>query len=186
MVITNARDGQLQTWLHPGALSLATSTVLASFFRSILYATRVRGEEASSSRTARHQRPISRTLLLFLSQSNPELCCTGLPWVTRSSLSLSCGQLDSEYTDCQGLRHKPGEEGESLGLSRGGVASRGPLGRGKVEQIKVSQVPLQTATLNPKVSSNGLGQRAGEGNLGKSSIAQSLGRSRKPRIIMWR
>lgn len=53
MEITNSGDGSLQAWLHPGALPLAASTVLASFFGSILYTAGGRGEEASSSRTAR-------------------------------------------------------------------------------------------------------------------------------------
>lgn len=43
MEITNSGDGSLQAWLHPGALPLAASTVLASFFGSILYTTAGRG-----------------------------------------------------------------------------------------------------------------------------------------------
>lgn len=77
--LTNSRDGQLQAWLHPEALPLAASTALASFFRSMLYTPRGRGEGAGSSGTARHQHPVSRMLPLSLSWSNPKLCCTGPP-----------------------------------------------------------------------------------------------------------
>lgn len=101
--------------------------------------------------------PQRKAQLLFLGQSNPELHCIGLPWVTCPSLSLSCGLLALEFIDWQSLGHKSGEEDKPPGLRVGkGWPPKDHWEKGRLSRQKPAKFSFRV-TLKPKVSRNGLG-----------------------------